>query len=110
AGATSTIPLAGSAVAGHDFEDFPRVADELPPLFNYQYVTGDYFRAMGIPLLAGRLLEARDAEQRTGATVVSEALARHYWPRGGALGRHLRLQRGYKPGDPWYTIVGVVGN
>ena len=110
AGATSTLPLSLSAVAGHMFEDFPLPADALPPMLGYQYVTPDYFRAMGIPILAGRAIEPTDAEERTGAAVVSAALAHHFWPHGSALGRRLRLQRGYHPGDPWFTIVGVAGN
>jgi putative ABC transport system permease protein len=110
AGATSMLPLQTTAVVAHAFEDFPRSPQALPPLIIYQYVSEDYFRAMGIPLRAGRALERADAEQRTGAVVVSEALARHYWPHASPLGRRLRLERGYKPGDPWYTIVGVAGN
>ncbi|HZF12687.1 MAG TPA: ABC transporter permease [Thermoanaerobaculia bacterium] len=110
AGATSTLPLALSAVAGHMFEDFPSAADALPPMLGYQYVTPGYFRAMGIPILEGRGIESADAEERTGAAVVSAALAHHFWPHGSALGRRLRLQRGYHPGDPWFTIVGVAGN
>jgi putative ABC transport system permease protein len=110
AGATSYLPLATTAMAGHALEDFPRPPDAPPPIFEYQYVTDGYFRAMGIPILAGRGLTRADAEERTGAAVVSEALARHYWPHGSPLGRRLRLTRGYRPGDPWYTIVGVAGN
>ncbi|HTQ80187.1 MAG TPA: ADOP family duplicated permease, partial [Thermoanaerobaculia bacterium] len=110
AGATSFLPLDNYAIAGHAFEDFPRPPQAPPAMHGYQYVTEDYFRSLSIPILAGRGLERADAERRTGAVVVSEALAKHYWPGKSALGRHLRLERGYRPGDPWYTIVGVAGN
>jgi putative ABC transport system permease protein len=110
-GATSFLPLTTYAVAGHNFADFPRSADALPPLIDYRYVTEGYFQAMGIPLVAGRFLERADIERRGGAAVVSAALARHYWPHGSALGHRLRPEkRGSRPTDPWYTIVGVVGD
>ncbi len=111
AGATSTLPLTRDAVAGHGFADFPRPPKALPAVLGYQYVTAGYLRAMGIPLLAGRGLEPADAERRTGAAVVSEAVARHYWPHQSPLGHRLRPERKTpRAGDPWYTIVGVAGN
>ncbi len=111
AGSTSYLPLVIDGMAGHAIEDFPRPPGELPPLIGYEYVTAGFFRAMGIPLLAGRAIESDDAFRRTGAVVVSEALANHYWPHRSALGRRLRIERGKRgPDDPWYTIVGVAGN
>ncbi len=43
--------------------------------------------------------------------VVNQALARHFWPRGNALGKRLRPAAEEEGGsDPWYTIVGIVGD
>jgi putative ABC transport system permease protein len=111
AGATSALPLVITAEAGHDFADFPRAEHDLPPVLDYRYVTPGFFPAMGIPILAGRGLEAADVDRRTGAAVVSAALARRYWPHASPLGRRLRIQKkGTRPTDPWYTIVGVAGD
>jgi putative ABC transport system permease protein len=112
AGATTTLPLQGAQANGHRLADFPRPENAPPAVFQFQYVTPGYFRSMGIPVVAGRGLEAGDAERRDGAVVVSAALARHWWPRGGALGRRLRPDQDSngKPVDPWYTIVGVAGD
>jgi predicted permease len=65
-------------------------------------VGGDFFRTLGIPLVAGRLFDGRDA---TGATaVVSEQLARRLWPDADPLGRQLRAGDDSIP----KLVVGVV--
>jgi putative ABC transport system permease protein len=109
AGATTSLPMEGASANGHLLEDYPRPKNAPPPVFQFQYVTPGYLRTMRIPVVAGRGLESADAERRGGAVVVSAALARHYWPRG-ALGRRLRPGQDSKLRDPWYTIVGVVGD
>jgi putative ABC transport system permease protein len=69
-------------------------------------VQPDYFRTIGLRLLAGRTFT--DAEMRRGnAVIVSAALARDYWPSGHAIGRQLRRHRG---SASWKTVVGVVGD
>jgi putative ABC transport system permease protein len=69
----------------------------------------DYFRAMGIPLVAGRSFD--DANVRRGANeaVVGRSFAIRYWGDSTgtrALGRRIRAQAS----APWYTVVGVVGD
>ncbi len=73
-------------------------------------VTPNYFRTMGIPLLRGRIFSAADAAGHpTFVTIISEAMARCYWPNGDPLGKRIRK---YDPSreTPWWTIIGVVGN
>lgn len=53
-------------------------------------VAGDYFRAMEIPLLAGRLFTAADTADTQPVVVVNRTLAEHYWPGQNPLGRHIR--------------------
>jgi putative ABC transport system permease protein len=108
-GATSKLPLTGLSMDGFMIEDHPRPAKAPPPVLGNQYISDGYFRAMRIPLIAGRWLERADAERRTGAVVVSASLARHYWPQG-ALGKRLRSSNVEGPSAPWYTIVGVAGD
>jgi len=79
-------------------------------VLTYEFVSDGYFRALGIPLREGRLLEARDQERRSGAVVVSEALAKHTWPGQSAVGKRLRPQDSKLPAGSWYTVVGVVGD
>ncbi|MBX6365432.1 MAG: ABC transporter permease, partial [Gemmatimonadetes bacterium] len=67
----------------------------------------EYFRALGIPVVAGRAFTAADAEDAPPVVLVSRALAARYWPGGGAIGARIRF-----PGkdEPWRTIVGIVGD
>jgi putative ABC transport system permease protein len=84
-------------------------------------VTPEYLEVMGIPLVAGRLLDERDlAGQGQGAAVVSRTLATRYWPRENPVGRVIIVSRprvdvtiegrrlGVEPER--IEIVGVVGD
>ena len=111
AGVASTLPLSGSAQAtGHVIADLPFREGAPEPVFWYGHASEGYFEALGIPLLAGRTLTRADQESRAGVVVVNQALARRFWPRGDALGKRLRPGAAKGEGDPWYTIVGVVGD
>src|SRR6185437_16696012 len=60
------------------------------PRANYSYgVDGDYFRALGLSLRAGRFLTAADSRRSARVSVVDEDFARHYWPNTSALGHRL---------------------
>jgi hypothetical protein len=75
----------------------------------YSYgVGGDYFRAMGFRLLAGRFLTAADSRRHERVCVVDEDFARRYWPYMSPLGQ--QLFEGSQPGpdSEAFTVVGVV--
>jgi predicted permease len=67
-------------------------------------VTGEYFRVLRIPLLAGRLFNERDTTGAAGAAIVSQRLARLFWPDTNPLGRIVER------GGLSFEIVGVVGD
>jgi predicted permease len=69
-------------------------------------VTPDYWKAMKIPLLRGRLLTKQDAENSAPAIVVDEAFARKFFPNDDPLGKRINL--GLIETQP--QIVGVVGH
>jgi hypothetical protein len=70
---------------------------------NVRFVSGDYFRTMGIPLLAGRTLSEGD-RGHTRAVIFSR-LAASLWPGQDAVGR--RFTRG---NDQWFEVIGVAGD
>jgi predicted permease len=76
------------------------------PRGDWQVITPGYFDVMGMTLLQGRGIEARDDATAPGAVVVSESLARMHWPEGDAMGKRFVLGGGAGPG--WVTIVGIV--
>ena len=83
-------------------------AEELPRA-SYRVVSSGYFEAMRIPVLQGRVFDARDREESAGAIVINQTLARRFWPEGDAVGRRLK-QGGPTSELPWLTVAGVVGD
>ena len=69
-------------------------------------VDGPAFRLLGVRLLRGRLIDERDTPDAPPVAVISEALARRYWPAADPIGGRIRLVGVDAP----YTIVGVVGD
>jgi macrolide transport system ATP-binding/permease protein len=65
------------------------------------YVTGEYFSALGMELVAGRNFSAADSEHTTKVAIVNEAMARHFFADVNAVGKH------FSEGE-MYEIVGVV--
>src|SRR5690606_9944748 len=55
-------------------------------------VTANYFETLGVPLVAGRAFDTRDTPESSRVAIVSEALARAYYPDGDALGHRVRLR------------------
>jgi predicted permease len=72
-------------------------------------VMGDYFRAMGIPLLGGRYFTQADRTGAQLAVVVNRKLANHYWPGQNPLGKRIRIGTQEMP-TPWLTVVGEVAD
>ncbi len=77
-------------------------------LLNFTWTAGDYFKTMGIDVLAGRPFDAADQLSAQPNVVISRSTAEKLWPKQSALGR--RLQRWDETTwDPtWFTVVGVV--
>jgi len=109
AGLTSRLPLTTNMNQNPFYpEDDPSYATKIPPLQIYTTTDGGYFRAMGIPLIAGRTFDRLDV-QRGGEAMISQKTAEQFWKDSTgqrAVGKRFRTL----PGGPWYTIVGVVGN
>jgi predicted permease len=107
AGAVTHVPLAGVGAATSYYaadRPPPEAADK--PVADVRIVRGDYFRTMGIPLLAGRGFDERDGpDDEVGAVIVNESLAQRLWPGGSALGKRLQV---YWGDEREREIVGVV--
>jgi len=74
----------------------------------YRAVSPEYFRTMGIPLLRGRNFNNDDRSGREGVVIVSESMARLFWPNEDAVGKRITLNNATT--GPWLTIAGVVGS
>jgi len=70
------------------------------------YVGPDYFGAVGIPILAGRGIEAQDTASSTRVAVVNEAMVKHFFPGQNPIGRQFRIDDQDWLDKPM-TIVGI---
>ncbi len=112
AGAVSAMPFIESNINIQNvFTIAGRVqpAEREAPRAHLSVATPGYFDAMRIPLKVGRLIDERDGPDRAPVAVISEAMARRYWPRiEDALGNRLRFRFSGTPTE--VEIVGVVGS
>jgi len=104
---------AGGASIFFQPEGYPAAAPGQEPTASYRIVTPDFLKAMGTRLMAGRELTERDNEGAPRVAMISETVAKRYWPRVNPLGRHLTVLarvysgKGAESSQP-LEIVGVV--
>ena len=94
-GVFSTAPL---AVDGYQ----PAPDEQLSS--SYLEVGEDYFRTLGIPIVAGREFQRTDDENAVPVAVINETMAAKYWPGKDPIGQRLKVK------DRWLQIVGVAKN
>jgi putative ABC transport system permease protein len=108
AAAVSTLPLSGE-IDGYGFHVAGKLTanPEDAPSADRFSVAGDLFSTLGIPLLAGRLIDASDGPASERVVVVNDAAARIVFAGENPIGRQVMLG---PPDAPRRTIVGVVGD
>jgi putative ABC transport system permease protein len=108
AGVTNHLPLHGDHWHfPYAVEGAPRPRPEERASASFRVVMPGYFRAMRIPILAGRDFTRADETARAHVVVINETLARHAWPNDSPLGRRLTVDDP-AAGPDWFTVVGVV--
>jgi putative ABC transport system permease protein len=109
--AVSDLPLSGT----EEIDQFTVEGRPVPanlndtPLADFRFIDHEYFMTMGTPLKAGRFFTEQDDENAPGVIIISEGLARRFFPEEDPIGKRI------KPGDaeaggPWLAIVGVVAS
>jgi predicted permease len=93
------------------FSDRP-VDPASTPIVGRHYVSGDYFRTLGIPLRVGRVLTDQDRAGHPPVTVINETAARRYWPGQNPIGKRVWFgsSTGFTDPSRPVEIVGVVGD
>jgi predicted permease len=121
-GGVNQFPLGGGGANGTfvildrpdeiaTFEEFSVLANEPSRSGNAEFrvASGDYFRAMGIPLLRGRFFDDRDSPDATHVALISTSLAEARWPDQDPLGELVffgNMDGDFRP----FTVVGIVGD
>ena len=109
-GFTSGLPFSGSnSDSATTVEGVEPAPGESIRTHNTSFALGDYWQALGIPLVEGRFLEDADNQRSARVCVVDTEFARRYWPGQSALGRRLATDVKLTEENAT-TIVGVVGS
>jgi len=108
AGGISFLPLTGLGSA----TSFTIVGEPEPPpgehpVADVRAVSGDYFRAMGIPLVAGRTFTGRERGEAARVIVINEAMAERFWPGQDPIGRKVAISWSDRVVD---EVIGVVAD
>jgi predicted permease len=109
AGGSTDLPLLGGWTHAFTVEGYQPPPGPQLSLCNHSVIYGDYLQAMGIPLLLGRNFTELDGPKSTHVLIVSESLAKKYWPGQDPLGKRLKWGPP-ESADPWLTVVGIVGD
>jgi putative ABC transport system permease protein len=111
AGVTSWLPLAegiGADTASFSIFGRPPADARSQSAALTAVVTAGYFRALEIPLRAGRLFEPTDDADAPPVVLVNEAMARRHWPGESAVGARVTLAFAGPPTE--VEVIGVVGD
>jgi putative ABC transport system permease protein len=106
AAAINIMPAAGgNSGRSIEIDGRPNPDANNPPWVDYRTATPELFAALQIPIRSGRGFTDGDREDTQPVAIVTESLARRYWPNADPIGKRIKLGTG-----PWVTVVGVSGN
>jgi putative ABC transport system permease protein len=107
----TAVPLGATGrTTGVSIEGQPPPAPGQIRMVDFRTVSPGYFNAMSIPLLEGRDVAWSDTNTTQLSIVVSETLARTFWPNQQAIGRRIKPGRSDNPDIQWLTVVGIAAD
>ncbi len=110
-GVINTLPLVKGPTSAFRVDGRPLLARDKWPGVNYRSVSPDYFRAINVPILKGRALDAHDNVSAPLAILVNQSLVRRDFAGEEPLGKRINLGGTRPDGQPiWFEIVGVVAD
>jgi putative ABC transport system permease protein len=110
ASSTAYLPLSGYNI-NSDFVIEGRPVEDVAhrPVAEMRFISPGFFRVLGIPLLAGRDLSARDNEGAPLVAVINRHMARRFWGEGNAIGKRFAFFD-VRNQPQWMEIIGVIGD
>jgi putative ABC transport system permease protein len=85
----------------------PEAREQWTPMA-WSTVSGDYFQALGVPLVRGRFFNDRDTRGTTPVVIINETMARRYWPDRDPIGAGIKGFDARGRNDEWVRVIGVV--
>jgi predicted permease len=109
AGLIDSLPLSSDGGSHQPFsiEGHPVLPMSEQPEVDVRLISPGYLKTMHVPVVRGRDLSDADSAGRPGAALISDALARRFWPNEDPLGKHITMT--FSP-DVVREVVGIVGN
>ena len=108
-GLTSALPTRGDCCEFFVADGYVDPRGASPARGAHSEVSGNFFRAMAIPLLRGRYFTDDDNANSQPVVVVNREFAEHYWPNQNPIGKRMHIG-GPKRRAPWMTVVGEVAD
>ncbi len=103
-GAVGHLPMEGDAGRSFAVEGQPDPGRGHRPGASYSVACPNYFKALGVPVLAGREFTHQDTVAAPAVAIVNQTMAQKYWPKESPVGRRILED------DSWLTVVGVVAD
>ena len=106
-GATQSLPIQSDYVLGFNIQGRPPDPPGEDHSTNYYGVSTGYFKAMGIPLLRGRLFTEQDRKDSRRVAVINEEMSKRFFPDEDPIGKGINVTNGP---ETFREIVGIVGD
>jgi putative ABC transport system permease protein len=103
-GAVGHLPLRGDAGRSFAVEGKPDPGPGHRPGAHYSVACPNYFKALGVPVLAGREFTHQDTVRAPGVVILNQTMAQKFWPQENPVGKRILED------NSWLTVVGVVGD
>ncbi|HWI18358.1 MAG TPA: ABC transporter permease [Vicinamibacterales bacterium] len=105
-GTVNMIPAAFNNTSRRIFPEGVTLTEQEARFAEYRLANRDYFDALRIPLIRGRWFDASDRADSTPVVIISDAVARRYWPDQDPIGKRFKMA----VDGPWFSVIGVSGN
>jgi putative ABC transport system permease protein len=97
--------------AGFEVEHAAPLPDRERPRAQLSIASAQTFRALGIPVIAGRTFTEADVEDAPPVIIVNQSFAKKYWPGENAVGKRITFDQRTENAEPdWSTVIAVVGD
>jgi putative ABC transport system permease protein len=109
---TCCLPLEGGLGLPFSISGRPHTNGPNDGGAGYDIVSPEYFKVFQVPLLGGRMFTVNDGGGAPGVVLISEAMAKKFWPKGGAVGAQITIGKGVGPefAEPPREVIGIVGD
>jgi putative ABC transport system permease protein len=109
AAAANLVPLTNGNVTASIVPEGKAFNPNEQLVASYRVISPGYFETLKIPLLKGQPFSEQDTADSQRVAIISQSMARRYWPGEDPVGKSVRTQRGGAQ-SPWMMIVGVASD